>query len=131
MAIADKKPRLRPEMASLRLLVLAFVRDYLEEHHGSPSYGEIAAALDCSRDRVKKTVKQLVRAGDLLQVSGPRGLSLPTLREQAIRLLREHGYTVDPEAHSVHPPGAPITNPPLLPPARLTYPEDDGDRDAA
>lgn len=113
--------RLKPEMASWRLLVLAFVRDYLQRWGHSPSYGEIAAALESNRTRVRKAVRSLERDGLILRVPGPRGLSLPTVRDEAIRQLRNLGWTVDEDCS--HAAG-PVTDPPLLPPASLTYDPD-------
>lgn len=110
--------------------MLRFVRDYLSDTGGSPSYGEIAAHFRCSRERVRKTVKVLVGRGELLQGKGPRTLSLPSLRNEALRLLEEQGWRIDPEERVVSPPGAtPVTLPPLLPPAVLDYPAPVGSRE--
>lgn len=114
-------PRLTPEMASFRLLVLGVVRDYLAAHHGSPSYGEISAALDSGRTRVKKAVKALVADGLLLQGDGPRSLSLPTARDDALRQLCALGFTVDHAALRIIPPDQAGTDRPLLPPPALDY----------
>jgi hypothetical protein len=92
---AEAAMRLRPDMTSRRLLVLAFVRDYITKWGASPSYGEIANGLCISPTRARQLVKALVLSGQLLRRPGPRGLSLPTLREEALRLLREHGYVID------------------------------------
>ncbi|MDG6079770.1 GntR family transcriptional regulator [Erythrobacter litoralis] len=111
--------RLTAEMASFRLLVLAFVRDYLAEMGESPSYGEIAAGLDSNRTRVRKAVKSLAADGLLLRRAGKsRGLSLPSIRQEAIRQLRELGWTVDEDNLSA---AEPVTKPPLLPPPALDY----------
>ena len=99
--IDDGCHRLKPEMASRRLLVLAFVREYFARWGSSPSYGEIAAALATNRSRVRDAVRQLVRAGQLLRVPGPRGLILPDIRDQALRQLRELGWHVDDGARTV------------------------------
>ena len=87
--------QLRPEMASLRLKVLAFVRKYIREHGGSPSYGEIAAGLDTNRERVRKAVKRLIGAGELARVPGPRGLVLPEDEGAALRRLAAAGWAID------------------------------------
>lgn len=115
----DEPPRLKPDMASFRLLVLAFVRDYLEKNGASPSYGEVAAALSSGRTRVKLAIRSLAAEGLLLRKPGPRGLALPTMRDEAIRQLRELGWTVDEDIGVARSPG---TNPSLLPPPELTYP---------
>lgn len=88
--------RLVPEMASFKLLVLAFVRRYLADWGSSPSFGEIANGLEADRSRVRKAVRRLVAQGLLLRAAGPRGLSLPTEQEAAAQLLRQHGWQVLP-----------------------------------
>lgn len=115
----DAVTKLTPTMASFRLLVLAFIRDYIALMGQSPSYGEIAAKLESNRTRVRKAVKSLVADGLLLRTPGPRGLALPSMREEAVRQLRALGWHVDEDALLAH---SPVTNPPLLPPAALTYP---------
>lgn len=115
--------RLSPDMASFRLLVLGFVRDYIGRLGESPSYGEIAARLNSNRSRVRRAVKSLAADELLLRSPGARGLALPSLRDAAIRQLRDLGFTVDVDFSSIRPPGGPVTNPPLLPPAELTYPK--------
>ena len=117
----DGAGRLTPEMSSFRLLVLRFVEDYITQHRGSPSYGEISAGLgDASRTRVKRAVKALVAEGVLVQGGGPRSLSMPTLRDEAVRQLRDLGWKVDEDLKEIRPPGG--TNRTLLPPPALTYP---------
>jgi DNA-binding MarR family transcriptional regulator len=101
-------------MASLRLLVLDFVRSYIGRHGVSPSYGEIAAGLGCGRTSVKRAVKSLVAAGLLLQRPGARGIALPAQRDLAVRLLREHGWNVDEDVQIAHVP-LPGTKSTLLP----------------
>lgn len=91
-------------MASFRLLVLGFVRDYIGLMGASPSYGEIAARLDSNRKRVMKAVRSLEREGLLIRAPGQRGLRLPSLREAAIRQLRDAGYFIDEEAKVALPP---------------------------
>ncbi len=115
--------KLTAEMASFRLLVLAFIRDYWCSVGASPSYGEIAAGLDSNRDRVRKAVKSLHRDGLVLRTPGPRGIKLPSVLEESVRQLRELGWRVDEDLQEAR---APVTNPPLLPPAALTYPSRDG-----
>ena len=101
--------RLSPEMASLRLLVLKFVRDYWDQWGDSPSYGEIAAAIGRSRKTVKHCVISLAADGLLIRTPGPRGLSLPDATQEALQLLRKQGWAVA-GPHS-----------PLLPPDTLDY----------
>ncbi|WP_370189288.1 hypothetical protein [Qipengyuania sp.] len=117
------KAKLTAEMASFRLLVLTFIRDYWNDVGASPSYGEIAAGLDSNRDRVRKAVKSLNRDGLVLRTPGPRGIKLPSVLEESVRQLRELGWRVDEDLQEAR---APVTNSPLLPPAALTYPSRDG-----
>lgn len=86
--------KLAPQMASRRLLVLAFVRAYIARWGASPSYGEIAAGVGASPTRVRDAVKSLARAGLLHREPGPRGLSLPSDEEAARRILHARGFTV-------------------------------------
>lgn len=112
------RPRLAPEMSSRRLLVLAFVRDYIGRWSDSPSHGEIAAGLGISRTRSRQLVKSLVKSGQLLSRPGPRGLSMPTLRDEAVRQLRELGWTVDDDLGEMR---APCANSTLPAPILLDY----------
>jgi len=109
------RAHLSPDMASFRGLVLAFVRQYIEEWQQSPSYGEIAGALESNRTRVRRAIRSLESDSLILRTAGPRGLRLPDQRENAVRMLRELGYNVDDRA-------AAVTNPPLLSPPALDYP---------
>ena len=111
--------RLAPEMASFRLLVLAFVRDYIGLMGQSPSYGEISAKLNSNRTRVRNAVKRLAFEGLLIRTPGARGLKLPSMRDEAIRQLRQLGWAIDEDNLKALPPG--ITNGALLPPATLDY----------
>lgn len=113
--------RLEPAMASFRLLVLAFVRQYISEHGEGPSYGEIAAKLDSNRERVRKAVKRLVKDGQLIRTPGERGLKLPGVIDESIRQLREAGWVINEEAREGYLP-VPVTIRPLLPPIELRYP---------
>lgn len=89
---------LAPEMASFKLLVLGFIRDYIGLMGASPSYGEIAARFHSNRKRVMKAVLSLEREGLLIRTRGQRGLRLPSLRDAAIRQLRDQGWVLDEEA---------------------------------
>ena len=117
-------------MASLRLLVLAFVRRYITEWGASPSYGEIAAALDTSRTNIHWAVRSLASDELILRRPGPRGLALPEMREEALRVLRGLGWVVMVDEGHVLPPldraGA-VTNPILPGMPVLDYiPQPDG-----
>jgi hypothetical protein len=114
--------RLKPEMASRRLLVLDFVRRYIERWGQSPSYSEIAAGVGIGRARAHQLVRRLVTSGHLLRTPGPRGLALPDQRDEAVRQLRELGWTVDPGAAEAR---LPYTLSKLLDAPPLTYPGQD------
>lgn len=100
----DAPVRLRPDMVSLRLHVLRFVRLYIGQHLYSPSQGEIAAALGTCRSRVKDAIRSLEREGLLLRTPGQRGLRMPSERDAAIRVLRALGWTVAEAERMVAPP---------------------------
>lgn len=119
---ADLKQR--PEMASLKLLVLKFVTEYIRQWDGSPSLGEIGAALDTNRTRVRRALRTLVAEGQLMRIPGPRGLSLPEEEPLALRQLRARGWIINPRTRTATPPASErksVTNQPLLPPAELDY----------
>ena len=107
-------PRLSATMASQRLLVLDFVRDYFARWHASPSLGEIANALRIDRMKVKRAVRSLANDGMLRHTPGPRGLALPETEAEALRQLRAMGWIVDDEIGRV-------TKATLLPRAELDY----------
>lgn len=117
----QKDRRLSPAMVSFRLLVVGAVREYIAEHGASPSYAEIAAKVGSSRDRAKKAIVSAARAGLLVKVPGPRGLSLPSAHEEALRQLKGMGYIIDDSSKVVRVPGAEGADLPLLPPAELDY----------
>jgi hypothetical protein len=114
-------------MASFRLLVLGFVRDYIALMGGSPSYGEIAYKLGSNRKRVHKAVQSLEREGLLIRAPGARGMRLPSLRDAAIRQLRDLGYIIDEDAKTALPPDGwfetyvPVTKRGLLTTPALDY----------
>lgn len=102
----DASLRLRPEMTSRRNLVLAFVSDYIQRWQNSPSYGEIANGLNISPTRARQLVQALVKSGQLLRKPGPRGISLPAVRDEAVRQLRELGWQVDEDLGQANAPCA-------------------------
>ena len=108
-------PRLKPDMASQRLLVLDFVRAYIARWGGSPSYGEICAGLLITRTRARHAIKSLAADGLLLRTPGPRGITLPSVRDRAVRQLRALGWEVDEDDGRASPKTT------LLPPAELVY----------
>lgn len=97
----DRELRLSPEIASRRLLVLKFVLEYLDQWGESPSLGEIAAGLRISRMAAMRAVNALVKRRLLLRRGRRRGLMRPGQREEAVRVLREHGYVVDEDVMTV------------------------------
>lgn len=126
----DRKPALRlaPEMVSLRLLVLAFVKGYIGKWGASPSYGEIAEATGTNRTRVKKAVRSLQADGLLLRLNRPgsanaRALALPAQRDAAAQLLAGLGYRV---LRSDGSAAAAITDRPLRAAERLDYDPEHG-----
>jgi hypothetical protein len=110
--------RLSPTMSSRRLLVLAFVRDYIIANRGSPSLREIANALETNPVRIKRAIDKLVAQGELMRAPGPRGLRLPTMLDTAKRQLREAGWIVDEDVHRI---GQCVTQSQLPAPPDLTY----------
>ncbi|MDK2757536.1 MAG: GntR family transcriptional regulator [Blastomonas fulva] len=122
---ADLKQR--PEMASLKLLVLKFVTEYIEQWHGSPSLGEIGAALDTNRTRIRRALRKLETEGHLIRVPGPRGLSLPGDDAAALRALAARGWLINGSMRTLTPAqprsrsGKSVTNQTLLPPPELDY----------
>jgi len=87
--------RLKPAMVALRLLVLDFIHDYIHQWRISPSLGEIAAALSIDRKQAHKAVLSLASTGLVLKGPGARGLALPDQRDEAVRLLRSLGWSID------------------------------------
>tara|TARA_R110002072_G_scaffold38314_4_gene110894 strand:+ start:6071 stop:6511 length:441 start_codon:yes stop_codon:yes gene_type:complete len=110
-------------MASFRLLVLAFVRAYFFDHRVSPSQGEIRNALDTTRTRVRDALRSLEKDGLIIRIPGKRGLSLPSMRDEAIRQLRDLGFRVDEDIMRVSSPNCSTSGPnfTLLPPPTLDY----------
>lgn len=92
---ADRKLKLAPEMASMRLLVLAFVRDYIRTWGQSPSLGEISNALGIQVSRTRRALKSLEAEKLIERVPGHRGIRMPSARAECIRQLREMGFLVD------------------------------------
>ncbi|KUR80775.1 LexA family transcriptional regulator [Novosphingobium sp. FSW06-99] len=114
--------RLSPDMVSLRLQVLKFARVYIGMWGEGPSYGEIGQATGASRTAVKKAVRKLAEQGLLLRTPGARGLVLPEARDDALRVLRDLGWTVDADhARIVAPAEGGVTNRALQAVAVLDY----------
>lgn len=115
--------RLSATMASQRLLVLNFVRDYIGRWGGSPSLGEIGRALDIDRSRVQRAIRSLAADGLILRTPGTRGLAMPDAEAEALRQLRALGWVVNPVDASA-------TKAILHQPAALDYPGPDERGDA-
>ena len=107
--------RLSATMASQRLLVLDFVRDYIARWGGSPSLGEIGNALQIDRKKVQRAIRSLAADGMVRRTPGPRGLSMPDSEAEAIRQLQALGWVVDADCAFATKAG-------LLPHAALDYP---------
>lgn len=103
IAMNDMPLRLTAEMGSFRLLVLAFIREYIEKYSVSPSQGEIRNALHTTRSRVRDALRSLEQDKLIHRRAGARGISLPSMREDAIRLLRDLGSRCDRANLSVQP----------------------------
>lgn len=109
-----ERVRLSATMASQRLLVLDFVRRYIDQWAESPSHGEIAVALEIDRTKVRRAIRSLEADGLLVRTPGPRGLALPTAEAEAVRKLRALGWTVNHDLSLA-------VKATLLPPAALDY----------
>lgn len=97
--------RLRPEMASRRLLILDFVRRYITRWGFSPSQGEIAAHAGTNTKRVKDALRSLERDGLLKRTPGTRGLALPETEAEALRMLGRLGWIIDADGGLALAPG--------------------------
>lgn len=86
--------RLKPTMRSRKLLALEFICEYWAEHNYSPSFGEIGAALGhISNSRVNAIVRKLADEQLIGHRPGvPRSITLPSSREEALRVLRAEGW---------------------------------------
>lgn len=91
----DEALRLQPAMASRRLLVLTFIRQYIGRWGASPSISEIAEGTGSGRGGVKAALRALEADGSIVRRPGPRGIALPDRLADAVRQLREAGYIVD------------------------------------
>ena len=126
--------RLTPTQASRKQAAMAFIREALATR-GSPSYGEIAAALDIDRDRARDIVRSLVREGRIVRAPGAqRGISLPDHQvsvADAIAALRAQGWAVDQDAERLGELPVTIpTNPPLPVLPALAHFREAGSEDA-
>jgi hypothetical protein len=106
-----KELRISPEMASTKLLVLRFIRNYIGKWKQSPSQGEIVNGCKLTRTSVRNALRSLQRDGLILRTPGPRGIALPAQRDAALRTLEALGYQINADLHL-----------PLLPPPVLDYP---------
>lgn len=105
-------PRLRGDMVSRKLIVLAFVTRYLGDYDDGPSYGEIALGCDISRSAAKRIVRRLEIEQKLVRGQGARrGIRLPSARDAALAQLRAVGYVVDEDARRIAVPGTKTTLP--------------------
>ncbi|WP_168371533.1 LexA family protein [Sphingomonas sp. Leaf257] len=96
-------------MASRKLLMLAFIRDYIGRWGGSPSISEIAQGTKSGRDTVKKALRYLEAEGLIIRRPGARGIVLPDRLADALRELRAAGFIVDEDVvRSPFPPLPPV-----------------------
>lgn len=97
LSMMENVPRLSPEMASRKLQVLAFVRAYYRAHSAGPSLSEIANGLGTNKTRVQAALRKLQREGRIHREAGiARGIRPNDSHEEALRLLRADGWTVNP-----------------------------------
>lgn len=110
MEMGKDIPRLSPTMASRKLQVLAFIRLFYREHGIGPSLSEIAAAIGSNRTRAQDAIRKLAREGRVHHRPGqPRGVVPVEMRDEALRLLRAEGWTVNPERRGIdHPDALPL-----------------------
>lgn len=87
--------RLKPSMASRKLLVLAFVRSFIERWGGSPSIREISEGTGASFTRVQAILCALEKDKLIVRRKGARGIMLPDRLADAVRELRAAGYVID------------------------------------
>ena len=100
-AAQDRPLRLTPTMVSRKLLVLDFIKRYYGRWGASPSMDEIAAALEVSKQRVDKLLRQLEADGFIGRERGQRrGIKLADKAQElseadALLRLRDFGWKVD------------------------------------
>lgn len=98
----DQPLRLTPLARSRRILALEFIRRYFRQFGCSPSFGEIAAALDIPQPRVGAIVRELVRQGAITHTAGQRRsivLPMPLDNQSDTDVLLEaqrRGFIVNP-----------------------------------
>lgn len=120
---------LAPERANLKVNAVAFIQHCYDTRGTGCSLRELAAALGhVSIGKVRRMVRQLERDGRILRFAGmPRGLLPVSAQQRALELLRQAGYTIDPEA--LHLAAPPVTDSPLPVPIELLHiPEIEIDR---
>lgn len=114
--------RLTPAMASRKLQVVSFVRQYIARWGAWPSYGEIGGAMGIHKDTARDAVRRAVRDGLLDRTPGARKPRVAPARLSAIEAvgildqLRAAGFTIQEPSPD---PDAPTFCPlPLSPPFR-------------
>ncbi|NWK96530.1 hypothetical protein DM806_12835 [Sphingobium lactosutens] len=96
MGVVIEVMRLAPEMASRKLQVLDFIRQFYAHHGVGPSLSEIAAAVGTNRSRVQDAIRKLAREGRIHRVpSQTRGIRPAETQEEALRLLQNEGWEVN------------------------------------
>lgn len=109
MGFAVEVMRLAPEMASRKLQVLDFIRQFYAHHGIGPSLSEIAAAIGTNRSRVQDAIRKLAHEGRVHRVAGKaRGVRPADTREMALRLLEEEGWLVNGGRLELVPPPPPL-----------------------
>lgn len=129
MATLNAPFRIAATASSRRLHALSFIKSYWAEHGGSPSFGEIAAALRSDRPTVSRIVQSLDRSGDIIRASGSRrGILLPDKLDQvttadALLILRRRGWSINGEAGSAIVMSSVVSVPPVTSPQLELPPE--------
>ena len=108
-------------MSSRKLLALQFIQDYWARRGCSPSFGEIGAALGgISNSRVSGIVRSLAAEGRIgFRPGAPKSITLPSSREEALRILRAEGWSIDQAIARLAPPAG--TDATLLMPPELDH----------
>lgn len=113
---------LAPERANLKVNAVAFIQHCYDTRGAGCSLRELAAALGMPEEirKVRRLVRQLERDGRILRFAGmPRGLLPVSAQQRALELLRQAGYTIDPEGQCLFAP--PVTDLPLPVPIELLH----------
>lgn len=131
----DRPLSLKPTMRSRKLLALEFIRAFWAERDCSPTLSEIGAALGhVPNSSVSAIVRRLAREGLIGHRPGVyRGITLPSRRDEALRILRAEGLPAHELIARIAPGADSGTNAalPLVPELDHVPDQDGGDRQDA